>query len=142
VRRRDEYLSLAKGKAVPVGQAVVKQSWVPEEITDPKEKPEGIDFRKITFSGDSTSDPLSRFGSDEDHFYPYACKGDKVFKAARQADLFIMLKLDPRTPDTDDGWVYATATPDGKKITSMGKIESCMKCHRQAKSDRLFGLRK
>jgi len=142
VRRRDDYLSHSKGKAVPVGQAVVKQSWVPEEVTDPSEKSEeGIDYyRKIIFTPGPTSE--WRDWSEVDHFYPYIRKGDKVFKAARQADLFIMLKLDPRTPDTDDGWVYATATPDGKKITSMGKIESCMKCHLQAKSDRLFGLQK
>jgi hypothetical protein len=139
VRRRDDYLRHSKGRAVVVGQAVVKQSWVPQEVTDPSEKSEeGIDYyRKIIFTPDSDSNPF-----EGDHFYPYVRKGDKVFKAARQADLFIMLKLDPRTPDTDDGWVYATATPDGKKITSLGKIESCMKCHLQAKSDRLFGLQK
>ena len=51
-----------------------------------------------------------------------------------------MFKLDPQTPDTDEGWVYGTVTPDGKKVTSAGKVESCMKCHQRAPHDRLFGL--
>src|SRR5436190_351218 len=70
-----------------------------------------------------------------------ARKGDKLFKATKQADLFIMFKLDPKTPGTDNGWVYGTVTPDGKTVTSAGRVESCMKCHQDAKADRLFGLR-
>ena len=75
-----------------------------------------------------------------DHFYPYVIKDDKVFKAGKQSDLFIMLKLDRKTPNTDDGWVYGTVTPDAKTVTSAGKVASCMKCHVEAKADRLFGL--
>ncbi len=52
--------------------------------------------------------------------------------------LFIMMKLDPATLDTDKGWVYGTVTPDGKTVTSSGKVESCMGCHVQVKGDRLF----
>jgi hypothetical protein len=140
-RRHWDYVGHGKGIKVAVGQAIVKQSWVPEEITDPQEKPgKEIDYGKVIRISDPASD--SKAWPDVDHFYPYLWKGDKVYKATRQADLFMMLKLDPRTPGTDEGWVYATATPDGKKITSMGRIESCMKCHLTAKSDRLFGLRK
>ncbi len=40
------------------------------------------------------------------------------------------------------GEVYATVTPDGEKVTSAGKLESGIKCHREATSDRLFGLSK
>ena len=69
-------------------------------------------------------------------------KGDKVYKAAKQGDLFVMTKLDPKSPGTDEGWVYATLSPDGKKLTSAGMIESCMQCHRETKTDRLFGLSK
>ena len=64
-----------------------------------------------------------------DHFYPYVWNGDRVFKATKQADLFIMLKLDSKTPETDEGWVYATTTPDGQRVTAAGRIESCMNCH-------------
>jgi hypothetical protein len=59
---------------------------------------------------------------------------------AFQSDLFIMLKLDPNATNTDDGWVYGTVTPDAKTVTSAGKVASCMKCHVDAKTDRLFGL--
>ena len=68
--------------------------------------------------------------------------GFKVLKAGKQAALFVMMKLDPKTPGTDEGWVYATLTPDGRKLTSAGMVESCMKCHVETKTDRLFGLGK
>ncbi len=104
-KNRNDYLAIAKNKTAAVGQVVVKQSWIPEEVTDPK-------------------------------------SGVKVFKASKQGDLFVMMKLDPKTPGTDEGWVYATLTPDGKKLTSAGMVESCMKCHVETKTDRLFGLGK
>lgn len=58
--------------------------------------------------------------------------------AGAPAPLFLMVKTGE--PDSDDGWIYATATPDGKTITGWGKLASCMECHQQAKHDRLFGL--
>jgi hypothetical protein len=141
-RKRDDYFQHLKGKTVAVGQVIVKQSWLPEEVTDPKERPaQRYDFHKVIRTPDPNPDPKrSQFAHEADHFYPYILKGDRVFKAAKQADLFIMMKLDPKTPATDQGWVYATVTPDGKNVTSAGKIESCMKCHQDAKGDRLFGL--
>jgi hypothetical protein len=51
-----------------------------------------------------------------------------------------MMKLDPATPNTDAGWVYGTVTPDGKTVTSSGKVETCLKCHVEAPGDRLFGI--
>lgn len=62
-------------------------------------------------------------------------------KPEKQSDLFIMTKLDQAIKDTDEGWIYGTVTPDGKTVTSSGRVESCMKCHIQAKNDRLFGLK-
>jgi hypothetical protein len=140
---RYDYLTLAAGKSFPVGFAIVKQSWLPEEVTDPKEKAalSRLDRTRVI----RTPGTKAKSGDDfhaayGDHFYPYAVKGDKVYKATKQADLFIMFKLDPKTDGTDAGWVYGTVTPDGKKVTAAGKIESCMKCHQDAKTDRLFGL--
>jgi hypothetical protein len=121
----------AKTWRAKVGQAIVKQSWVPEEL---KEAPAKLELRVRLDPKDAKT--LFR----DDHFVPYARKGDKLFKASKQADLFIMLKRDPTTAETDDGWVYGTVTPDGKKVTSAGKVESCMGCHQQAVRDRLFGL--
>jgi hypothetical protein len=143
-KQRREYMALTKDQSVPAGFAIVKQSWIPEEITDPKEKQLArIDFTNVIH----TPDPKNPAKDDlppvhKDHFYPYAVKGDEVYKAAKQADLFVMMKLDPKTPGTDNGWVYGTLTPDGKKVTAAGKIESCIKCHQDAPHDRLFGLKK
>jgi hypothetical protein len=145
-RKRFDYLVVAGRMPSPFGQVVVKQSWVPEEVTDPEELPRGqgdIDYAKVQ----RTSSPRAGrthaldWGGN-DHFYPFARKGDKVFRAARQSDLFVMMKFDPSTPDTDAGWVYATLTPNGKTVTAAGRLESCMGCHRAAKTDRLFGLPK
>jgi hypothetical protein len=52
-----------------------------------------------------------------------------------------MFKLDPKTPGTDEGWVYGTVTADGKTVTSAGRVASRMKCHQEAPHDRLFGLK-
>ena len=57
-----------------------------------------------------------------------------------RSDLFIMFKLDPKTPQTDNGWVYGTVSADAKNVTSAGRVKSCMDCHTEAKHDRLFGL--
>jgi hypothetical protein len=52
-----------------------------------------------------------------------------------------MFKLDRATPDTDDGWVYATILPDGR-VTAAGLVGSCQRCHEDAAHDRLFGVPK
>ncbi len=142
-KNHDDYYKLTKGGKVAVGQAIVKQSWHVEEITDVKQQPaKRVEYEKIVRSPAPAADSKTPWIGDEkrDHFYPFVWRGDKVYKAARQADLFVMLKLDAKTPDTDGGWVYGTLTPDGKKVTSAGKVESCMKCHVEAKNERLFGL--
>jgi hypothetical protein len=43
-------------------------------------------------------------------------------------------------PGTDAGWIYATITPDGKTLTSAGRVQQCMDCHEAAPHDRLFGI--
>jgi hypothetical protein len=58
--------------------------------------------------------------------------------AGEKGPLFLMIKTGE--PDSDAGWIYATATPDGSAITAWGKIASCMECHQSAKYDRLFGV--
>jgi hypothetical protein len=110
------------------GQVVVKQSWVPELVPDADA---GV--------------PPNRFitdaGIEADHFYPYAKGPDGgIFQASKPAGLFIMFKLDPATPDTDEGWVYATVSPDGQ-VTAAGRVASCMGCHEtSATHERLFGV--
>jgi hypothetical protein len=144
---RDAYVAIARTKVARPGQVVVKQSWLPEEVTgkDADAVREHLDhpsaFIKkvpvvVTPRPQGTAETP---WSPDDHFFPYAAKDGRVYKAAKQADLFVMMKLAPATPDTDAGWVYGTVTPDGKTVTSAGRIASCMKCHAEAKHDRLFG---
>jgi hypothetical protein len=114
----------------PVGQVVVKEAWVPEEVKDAGLKQEPV-VRKVKVRG----------VEQEDRFIPYARGKDEwLYHAKEKAALFIMYKLDPKTPGTDEGWVYGTVTADGKKVTSAGRVESCMGCHKDAPHDRLFGL--
>ena len=112
--------------AYPAGpqtdQVVVKQAWT-SEPTDA-----GYDPAHARDPGDAG-----------DHFYPYALHDGMVFRAGAPAGLYLMWKLDPRTPGTDAGWVYATFTATGA-LTAAGRIQSCMDCHIHAKHDRLFGL--
>jgi hypothetical protein len=86
----------------PVGQVLVKESWVP-----------------LKHEGDNEKD-----------------------KRLESGDLFVMFKLDPQTPGTDQGWVYGTVSADGKSVTSSGRVASCMKCHEDTRHDRMFGLPK
>jgi hypothetical protein len=83
-----EAYRIARDRDQPVGQVIVKESWIP---------------------------------------------GTK-----QQGPLFLMMKTGE--PDSDEGWIYATATPDGKTITARGKLASCMECHHGAKRDRLFAV--
>jgi len=56
--------------------------------------------------------------------------------------LFVVMKLAPDTPGSDQGWVYGTVAPDGQTVTSAGRVQSCMECHSSASYERLFGLAK
>ncbi len=67
--------------------------------------------------------------------------GSQNPKPTTQTDLFIMFKTDPKTRNTDEGWVYGTVTSDGKTVTSAGRVQSCMKCHINVPNGRLFGLK-
>ncbi|MBC7835644.1 MAG: hypothetical protein H7Y88_11175 [Phycisphaerales bacterium] len=70
---------------------------------------------------------------------PYAIHDGVVLGVGEPAGLFIMTKLGPATPGTDEGWVYGVTTPDGKSVIRAGMIESCIGCHRQTTRDRLYG---
>jgi hypothetical protein len=125
-------------KDQPVGQVLVKQSWEPREIADKGQALAPVIRRvkdRVQVKGQKAV-AVEHY----DSFLPYARKNGKLYHAEKQADLFIMYKVDPATPGTDKGWVYGTVTADGKQVTSAGRVASCVKCHEQAKSDRLFGL--
>jgi hypothetical protein len=127
------------GKPSMVNQEIVKESWIPEEVRDDG-KPLEPAIRKVPkydYTGCSFQPKPTIV---EEKYLPYARKDGKLYRASKQGDLFIMFKMEPDTPNTDQGWVYGTVTADGKKVTSAGRVASCMKCHEQAPHDRLFGL--
>jgi len=111
VKDYGNYLKPTEGSA-PVGQVVVKQAYIAAEITkDNHFKPD--DPRVVERSGRkyTTGDALA---------------------------LFIMMKLDEKTPNTDHGWIYGVADFNGE-VKSAGVIEACASCHAHAGHDRLFG---
>lgn len=61
------------------------------------------------------------------------------YRAGEAAGLFVMMKVDAETKGTDKGWVYGTIAADGT-VTAAGRLASCIACHEEAESDRLFGL--
>lgn len=105
---------------MPVGQTIVKESWQPVEVQDNEKVPAIGPGTKFDFAFNSAD--------------------GKPYRPGKQASLFIMVKTDPKTPGTDQGWVYGTVTRDGKRVTSAGRVQSCMGCHQSAPRDRMFGL--
>ena len=95
-------------------QAVVKQSWTANLVSG---SDAGFDPGSVRSQADAS-----------DHFYPYAEKDGGVYRAGAPAGLFIMFRLDSATPETDEGWVYATVYPAGE-VTSAGRVASCRGCH-------------
>lgn len=100
----------------PVGQVLVKEAWRPERVAQAME-----------FDGTGLQSDLATLDG-------------ALYRRGEPHGLFVMLKLDPKTPGTDEGWVYATVTPDRTRVTAAGRVESCMRCHVDAPHDRQFGL--
>ena len=113
---RDAYLSRQSKTPAIVGQAVVKEAWEAEAVP-------------ATTPYDQAQSPVR-----------YLREQDQLFHAKQKSSLFIMFRLDPGTPQTDNGWVYGTVTADGQTITSSGRVQSCMGCHLEAPHERLFGI--
>ncbi|MFM9996952.1 MAG: cytochrome P460 family protein [Phycisphaerales bacterium] len=101
----------------PIGQVLVKEAWTPVKTDAPAWADSG-------------------YGLARNH----AARDGAVCRTGEHTGLFVMYKVDPSTPGTDRGWVYATVAPDHKSTTSLGRVESCMNCHVHAKHDRQFGL--
>lgn len=120
----------APANPAPVGQVLVKQAWHPKLVELPAKAADG-------------SQPLperARSPQGGDLGRDFATRDGRLYEKGEQAELFVLMKLDPSTPDTDRGWIYATVMPDRKRVTAAGRIESCMSCHVQAEHDRQFGL--
>jgi hypothetical protein len=106
----------------PVGLTLVKQSWHAVPFDEQRDGP-----AEVT---DASGEPRRRAAAGAD---------GKLYVTGEQSDLFVMTKMDPSTPDSDNGWVYAVVSHDQTEVRAAGRIASCMKCHVDAPSDRLFG---
>jgi hypothetical protein len=106
------------GKPARVGQTLVKESW-----------------QKVAGEPKAPTEAGKRYLAT-----PVVHEGDATWHAGDAAGLFVMHKLAPETPDTDQGWIYGTIDRDGI-VTSAGKVASCIRCHEDATEDRRFGLR-
>ncbi len=71
-------------------------------------------------------------------FNPYLHAPDgKTYRMGAPAGLFVVMKTDAGTPDTDDGWIYGTSDENGT-VTSVGRVKSCMGCHQSAPEGRIL----
>ncbi len=113
---RDAYLGRNAKTPEIAGQAVVKEAWEVAEVP-------------ADTAYDTTVSPVR-----------YLREADKLYHAKQKSSLFIMYRTDHATPDTDNGWVYGTLSPDAQTITSAGRVQSCMSCHQDAPHGRLFGV--
>ena len=68
---------------------------------------------------------------------PRVTVGDKTLELGERSDLFVMLKQDPKTEGSDQGWVYGVIDPKSHEIKSAGAVASCIACHGGEK-DSLF----
>jgi hypothetical protein len=134
---KDAYAYAVAGEQPqPIGQAIVKESWTPEEVKATDD---------LAWPDTKRDDRLSPFAPSREtnvsHLRSHATRNGRQYRPGRQADLFIMFKVEPDTNGTDSGWVYGTVTPDGKHVTSAGRLAACMECHQSAKPDRVFGAK-
>lgn len=107
-----------------VSQVIVKESFAPLPLDDEREAELG--------SGVG--------GGVGEHRLRPAQKDGKRFAAGDRKGLYVMVKTDTATEDTDAGWIYATVKPDMITVTAVGVIDSCAGCHAEAGEGRLFGL--
>jgi hypothetical protein len=113
----------------PLGLTLVKESYAPIAI-DPADVPApriGIDLY-----------------AEPDGFYPYARRSGQTYRTGERRDAFVMVRVAPGTPDSEQGWVFGTVTPEGE-VTSAGRVASCIGCHSEAYgeagTDGLFGVK-
>lgn len=128
-------LGTRAAQPIPIGFAIVKQSWTAVPSTPPAANPAPTaEFDPSLELAMSTNAPAPITHVDHE--------GQRLH-TGEQAELFVMAKVgEPDMAGTDAGWIYGTLTPDGQTVTSAGRVQRCMDCHDVAPHDRLFGLQK
>jgi hypothetical protein len=132
---------LSQGAAAPVGLSIVKQSWE-AVVSAPSPAPTTAPQAAPDTAADRDTEGVARADAKGRRYLDTLVKDGVTYHVGQQRALFVMHRLDPATPNTDDGWVYGTLTPDGQTVTSSGRVASCMGCHASAPHGRLFGLPK
>jgi hypothetical protein len=128
VRHIYRALGTAEAEPIPDGFVIVKQSWVAKPSSEP--------IPKQPVEPDSKHESL-----DQPSPITWVEHEGQRLDVGEQAELFVMAKLGgPELPGTDAGWIYGTLTPDGRTVTSAGRVQRCMDCHVAASHERLFGL--
>jgi hypothetical protein len=131
---RTAYLGLvAKDAPLPVGFAIVKQSWTPRSAS----KAEIDERERVAREHERTLQMSERYVQSG---RSWVVADGHYLVADKQRDLFVMTKVGAGN-GTDAGWVYGTVAPDGS-VTSAGRVTRCMGCHEAASHERLFGLAK
>ena len=105
------------GSESPVDQALVKETWTAV--------PGNPDARNL------------RNHASFNRVHPRVTVGEKTLELGERSDLFVMLKQDPKTEGTDQGWVYGVIDPGSYEVKSAGAVASCIACHGSEK-DSLF----
>jgi hypothetical protein len=123
-KKKQDYLDLAQAlRPNHAGQIIVKEAWTALEIEAPTPPSSNTVYLSLP-------QPI-----------PYIIiKDGKALQADKPASLFIMRYVGAAQPNTDNGWWYATVSPDKKTVTASGIIASCQGCHSKAKYQGLFGL--
>jgi hypothetical protein len=124
-------LGTPAAQAIPVGLTIVKQSWA------------AVPSPRAVASEPLPIDETFHLSTDVPEPINWVVHEGQRLEVGEQAELFVMTKVGaPDMPGTDAGWIYATLTADGTRITSSGLVEQCMSCHEAAPHERLFGLQK
>jgi hypothetical protein len=112
---------------LPIGFAVVKESFGSKKHDPHSDLP--VDrAHTITTPVDAIPAPVTTLETKSG-----------ILEIDQPKGLFVMAKVGD-IEGADHGWIYGTVSPDGK-VTSAGKLATCMGCHVSAKyEDRLFGL--
>jgi hypothetical protein len=124
-RFRQEYVKEGP-PAQSVGQVLVKESWLPEEVST-------AEWEKAMAAADLENVWTRGWN-------PFARHHGRIYRASEKIGLFIMIKTGGPESETDGGWIYGTVSADGRGVTSAGRLPACMSCHQKARGDRLFGL--
>ena len=137
------------------GRVDDRSRWAPTDCEAPADRPPRVSAsrdpethgRKLyyLFAKDREAYRIARDRSQpvgqvlvKESWFPAAASTSRKPVTGERGPLFLMMKTGDA--DGDEGWLYATATPDGKTITSSGKLASCMDCHASAKYDRLVAV--